>query len=171
MFSPSRLSCSSAGQQKSSVPCPASARPRDEASNPLRGTTRFPPPETPVRLSNAVTGRTVLYYWGKPFVQAARERTSADDRAEALSAGEASLFAVVRSAYSLRRCVSSIQVHNRDSSYHISPPFASLRLIFWQFRRKILVSGLQSAARRVIVDATFTERKVRPDGLERLRFL
>ena len=58
-------------------------------------------------------------------MQAARERTSADDRAEALSAGEASLFAVVRSAYSLRRCVSSIQVHNRDPSYHISPPFAS----------------------------------------------
>ena len=63
MFSPSRISCSSAGQQKSSVPCPASARPRDEASNSLRGTTRFPPPETPVRLSNAVTGRTVLHYW------------------------------------------------------------------------------------------------------------
>ena len=40
------------------------------------------------------------------FAQAAQERTSAHTHAEALSAGEASLFAVELRAYFLRRCVS-----------------------------------------------------------------
>ena len=40
------------------------------------------------------------------FAQAAQERTSAHTHAEALSAGEASLFAVEPRAYFLRRCVS-----------------------------------------------------------------
>ena len=40
------------------------------------------------------------------FAQAAQERTSAHTHAEALSAGEASLFAVELRAYFLRHCVS-----------------------------------------------------------------
>ena len=50
--------------------------------------------------------RPMLISPSGPFTQAAQERTSAHTHAEALSAGEASLFAVELRAYFLRRCVS-----------------------------------------------------------------
>ena len=62
------------------------------------------------------------------FRPAARERTSASARTEALSAGEASLFAAVRpptlsvAAFGVFRSWSS---NNHESSYHISGRFAS----------------------------------------------
>ena len=90
------------------------------------------------------------------FAQAAQERTSAHTHAEALSAGEASLFAVELRAYSLRRCVFKIfRFHNRISSYHTLGLFASrggtfslnfkVLLVFWPkvwySKRNVLLKG------------------------------
>ena len=90
------------------------------------------------------------------FAQAAQERTSAHTHAEALSAGEASLFAVELRAYSLRRCVFKIfRFHNRISSYHTLGLFASrggtfslnftVLLVFWPkvwyCKRNVLLKG------------------------------
>ena len=75
---------------------------------------------------------------------------------EALSAGEASLFAVELHAYSLRRCVFKIfRFHNRISSYHTLGLFASqggtfslnftVLLVFrpkvWYCKRNVLLKG------------------------------
>ena len=114
-------------QQKSSVPCPIS---QAKGTKLLILSSAVPPGFHPCtdagRLSERRNGahRPALL----SFRPTARERTSACARAEALSAGEASLFAAVRlptlsvAAFGVFRSWSS---NNHESSYHISGRFAS----------------------------------------------
>ena len=75
----------------------------------------------------------------QPFTRAAQERTSAYPRMEALSAGEASLFAVGVCVLSPSLRFEIFRFHNHKSSYHIFPCFASREAFFAQVFRFCLL--------------------------------
>ena len=113
MFSPLFFVLMSGVQQKSSVPCPIS---QAKGTKLLILSSAVPPGFHPCtdagRLSERRNGGVaVLYYCC--FAQTAQERTSAQIHPEALSAGEASLFAVYAMPTLSVAAFGSIQVYNR----------------------------------------------------------
>ena len=115
MFSPLFFVLMSGVQQKSSVPCPIS---QAKGTKLLILSSAVPPGFHPCtdagRLSERRNGAQPFCASElPPFAQTAQERTSASPHTEALSAGEASLFAVRRKPTLSVAAFGSIQVHNQ----------------------------------------------------------
>ena len=115
MFSPLFFVLMSGVQQKSSVPCPIS---QAKGTKLLILSSAVPPGFHPCtdagRLSERRNGAQPFCASKlPPFAQTAQERTSASPHTEALSAGEASLFAVRYRPTLSVAAFGSIQVHNR----------------------------------------------------------